>query len=120
MEIGERLRYIIKLHQLTASSFAEKIGVQPSSISHILSGRNKPSIDFIQKVLEHFPKVDAAWLISGKQKTEANSLLSTNSNDSKQSEKHKITANKSSDKVLLKVLLLYSDGTTEEYIHKAN
>lgn len=65
MELAERFRYIMKLNQLSASAFADEIGVQRSSISHILSGRNKPSLEFIQKVLKRFPKVDAAWLISG-------------------------------------------------------
>ena len=70
MELAERFRYIMKLNQLSASAFADEIGVQRSSISHILSGRNKPSLEFIQKVLQKFPKVDANWLINGTTKTE--------------------------------------------------
>ena len=50
----------------SASSFAEKIGVQRSSISHILSGRNKPSLDFVLKVLSSFPEVELYWLLNGK------------------------------------------------------
>ncbi|MCH7524064.1 MAG: helix-turn-helix transcriptional regulator, partial [Bacteroidetes bacterium] len=50
----------------SASSFAEKIGVQRSSISHILSGRNKPSLDFILKVLSSYPEVELYWLLNGK------------------------------------------------------
>ncbi|GAA3606872.1 helix-turn-helix transcriptional regulator [Flavivirga amylovorans] len=50
----------------SASSFAEKIGVQRSSISHILSGRNKPSLDFILKILSSYPEVDLYWLFNGK------------------------------------------------------
>lgn len=65
MDISERFRYIMKLNQLSASAFAEEIGVQRSSISHVLSGRNRPSLEFIQKVLNRFPKVDANWLING-------------------------------------------------------
>jgi len=65
MDLVERFRYLMKLNQLTASAFADEIGVQRSSVSHILSGRNKPSLEFIQKVIQRFPKVDAAWLISG-------------------------------------------------------
>jgi transcriptional regulator with XRE-family HTH domain len=57
----------MKVYNETPSSFADKIGVQRSSISHILSGRNKPSLDFIQKIMEHYPKIDAQWLINGKQ-----------------------------------------------------
>ena len=55
----------MRLNNLSASAFADEIGVQRSSISHILSGRNKPSLEFIQKVLKRYPKVDAGWLING-------------------------------------------------------
>ncbi|HLW29236.1 MAG TPA: helix-turn-helix transcriptional regulator [Brumimicrobium sp.] len=66
MSISERLQMVIKMNGMTNASFADKIGVQRSSISHVLAGRNKPSIDFIQKILNAFPKVDADWLIIGK------------------------------------------------------
>ena len=52
-------------HELSASLFADKIGVQRSSISHILSGRNKPSLDFILKITTEFEDVDLQWLING-------------------------------------------------------
>jgi transcriptional regulator with XRE-family HTH domain len=65
MSIGERLQMVIKMNGMTNASFADKIGVQRSSISHVLAGRNKPSIDFIQKILSTFAKVDAGWLITG-------------------------------------------------------
>ena len=55
----------MKLNQKTASAFADEIGVQRSSVSHILSGRNKPSLEFIQKLIKCYPKVDAIWLIDG-------------------------------------------------------
>ncbi|GAA3641379.1 helix-turn-helix domain-containing protein [Flavivirga jejuensis] len=61
-----RLQKVMDHYGESASSFAEKIGVQRSSISHILSGRNKPSLDFILKILYAFPKVDLYWLLNGK------------------------------------------------------
>ena len=48
-----------------SSVFADKIGVNRATISHILSGRNKPSIDFLEKLLHVFPKLNANWLITG-------------------------------------------------------
>lgn len=51
---------------LTPARFADEIGVQRSSISHILSGRNKPSYDFISKILSRFSGINAEWLITGK------------------------------------------------------
>jgi len=65
-EFNSRLEIILKHYGLSASVFAEKISVQRSSISHILSGRNKPSLDFIDKVLQVFPEIDLVWLLSGK------------------------------------------------------
>ena len=62
----KRLEKVIDFYGETASSFAEKIGVQRSSISHILSGRNKPSLDFVLKVLSSFPEVELYWLLNGK------------------------------------------------------
>lgn len=62
----ERLEKFIRTEGLTPSRFAEIMGVQPSSISHILSGRNKPSFDFIEKMLLRFPKVNPDWLLVGK------------------------------------------------------
>ncbi|TXD82924.1 helix-turn-helix transcriptional regulator [Subsaximicrobium wynnwilliamsii] len=61
-----RLQKVIDHYGESASSFAEKIGVQRSSISHILSGRNKPSLDFVLKVLASFPDVELYWLLNGK------------------------------------------------------
>ncbi|TYB76217.1 helix-turn-helix domain-containing protein [Bizionia myxarmorum] len=65
-EFSKRLEKVIKFHDETASSFAEKVGVQRSSISHILSGRNKPSLDFVMKVLDTYPTVELYWLLNGK------------------------------------------------------
>jgi len=62
----KRLETIFEYYGLTASSFADKINVQRSSISHLLSGRNKPSLDFILKVIESFPEVELLWLLNGK------------------------------------------------------
>lgn len=62
----KRLQKVIDFYGESASSFAEKVGVQRSTISHILSGRNKPSLDFVMKVLSHFPEVELYWLMNGK------------------------------------------------------
>lgn len=64
----KRLEIILDYYGINASSFADKIGVQRSSMSHLLSGRNKPSLDFVMKILEVFPDVDIYWLLNGKGK----------------------------------------------------
>lgn len=62
----KRLELLLEYYNLSASAFADKIDVQRSSISHLLSGRNKPSLDFILKVIEVFPDVDLYWILNGK------------------------------------------------------
>ena len=63
----ERLEFLMENNQLNATAFAEKIGVQRSSVSHILSKRNKPSLEFMLKIHEHFEEVNLEWLILGNQ-----------------------------------------------------
>ena len=62
----ERILEFLRLENKTSSQFAEEIGVQPSSISHILSGRNKPSLDFVIKMLEAYSDLSTDWLIFGR------------------------------------------------------
>jgi DNA-binding XRE family transcriptional regulator len=64
-EFIKRLEIILDYFGLNASSFADKIGVQRSSMSHLLSGRNKPSLDFILKIIDIFPDVDLYWILNG-------------------------------------------------------
>lgn len=61
-----KLQKILDYYGLTASAFADKIGVQRSSLSHLLSGRNKPSLEFVLKITEVFKEVDLYWLLQGK------------------------------------------------------
>ena len=61
----KRLEFIMDHFGLSASSFADKVSVQRSSISHLLSGRNKPSLDFVMKVLDIFPELNLYWLLDG-------------------------------------------------------
>lgn len=74
----ERIIQFIESEQLSAAEFADRIGVQRSSVSHVLNGRNNPGFSFIQKILEHFQHLDARWLLTGegsmiKQKIQQNS-----------------------------------------------
>jgi transcriptional regulator with XRE-family HTH domain len=62
----KRLEELLEYYSLSASGFADKINVQRSSLSHLLSGRNKPSLDFILKITDEFPEVDLYWILNGK------------------------------------------------------
>lgn len=65
LEFIKRLERIMAHHQLTAAAFSDAIGVQRSSISHLLSGRNKPSLEFVLKVIKTYPEVNLYWLLNG-------------------------------------------------------
>lgn len=62
----DRLLKFMEAEHLQASRLAEILGVQPATISHILNGRNRPSFEFIEKLLQRFPKMNPDWLILGK------------------------------------------------------
>ncbi len=62
----KRLEKILDYYNLTATAFAEEIAFNRSTISHLLSGRNKPSLEFVMKLLQKFPEVEMNWLLVGK------------------------------------------------------
>ena len=64
--IKDRLSHILRAKNLTATQFAELMQIQPSNVSHLLSGRNKPSLDFLIKLKEVFPEYNYEWIILGK------------------------------------------------------
>lgn len=62
----ERLLEFLRAENKSSAQLAEEIGVQPSGISHILSGRNNPSLDFVLKMLEKYQFLSSDWLLFGK------------------------------------------------------
>lgn len=121
MEINARIRMIIESHRLTAGAFADKIGVQRSNVSHVLSGRNKPSFEFLEKVLLAFPKVSALWLVTGRQEREKDNIATVFSDENPVQYNVKPAVEPKSESVngtrkLVKTILLYDDATCEEYV----
>lgn len=68
MEIKDRIIEFLRAENISSASFAQEIGVQASGISHIISGRNKPSLDFIVKMLNRYPSLSTEWILFGKGK----------------------------------------------------
>lgn len=66
LEMKDRIAHIIRAKNLTAAEFAMQLGIQPSNISHLLAGRNNPSLDFVKKLKETFPEYNLEWIIFGK------------------------------------------------------
>ncbi|MBQ4819137.1 helix-turn-helix transcriptional regulator [Aquimarina sp. MMG016] len=65
-DFGKRIQKIMDFYNVSASSFADYMGVGRSSISHILSGRNRPSLDFVMKIVDAYTDVELDWLLYGK------------------------------------------------------
>ncbi len=61
--LNNTIKSFIVAKNLSPSKFADEIGVQRSSISHILSGRNKPSLDIVQKIIRRYPEIGTDWLL---------------------------------------------------------
>ena len=96
----ERLKNWMDSMALKPSLLAKNLDVNRATISHILSGRNKPSIDFLQKLLNTYPNLNANWLISG--------LGSMYQNK----EKNQIIRKQS--KIVNKVVIFYDDNSFDE------
>ena len=119
-DFTERLQKVIDFYSESASSFAEKIGVQRSSISHILSGRNKPSLDFVMKVLHAYPEVELYWLMNGKgnfpnrPKISESPNLNTPETNIKPQPPN-LNAIPDSNSEIDKIVIFYKNGTFKSY-----
>ncbi|WP_081211668.1 helix-turn-helix domain-containing protein [Salegentibacter sediminis] len=130
-KFAARLEKIIDYYDLSAAAFADQIEVGRSSISHILSGRNKPSLDFVMKVISHFPEVELYWLLNGKGKFPKERAVSTpqpefqskpippipeKENPSSGIPQHKIPMDSTQkEKQIKKIVIFYTDGTFEAF-----
>lgn len=119
-DFAKRLEKVIDFYSETASSFAEKIGVQRSSISHILSGRNKPSLDFVLKILSVYPEVELHWILNGKGEFPSvpKSEIIQPTPISQISETvlpKEISSKKSTNKTIERIVIFYSDGTFKSF-----
>jgi len=140
----ERIEKFLRLEGISSAKFADELGIQRSSVSHILSGRNNPSLDLIQKFLNRYDKINTDWLILGKgemyrsDKNISNlSLFDTMQPESlkieqiieKNSEskapiidpntniKQQINAfEEKTDKRIIKIVTFYTDKTFDEYL----
>lgn len=137
MDIKSRILEIMEKSGLTPSEFADKIEVQRSAISHITSGRNNPSLDFVIKIKTAFPEVDTEWLIFGgekkenqkeenlsllrEQKPETPTLFDTEELESEEESeygkrKEKFKSNENPNRIIL----FFPDGTFQSFLPKDN
>ena len=116
MLIQELLQLILKMHNLTPSAFADKLGVQRSNVSHVISGRNKPSLDFLEKIILNFPRVNAHWLLTGQMSTNPEVKQETKKVE-EDVVKRKVIS-ESNNESIVKIVEFYQDGTFKEYLPK--
>lgn len=130
-----RINRLISTENLTPTKFADIIGVQRSAISHILSGRNKPSFDLIQKILTKFPRVSSEWLLMGRgemyktmvqqrlfdvdnKPVEINSEIkqtAVNQSNNITSALPKEPENRINDSTIERIIIFYKDKSFKEY-----
>lgn len=126
MGIEKRLQLIMASNHLTASSFADRIGVQRSNVSHVLNGRNKPGYDFLLKVVHAFPKVNTHWLLTGEDasvNSAADPISAEQINPEKLVESNKTARNPAdkkdhtdSSKKIIKTIVFYDDFSFDAFV----
>ena len=133
-EFAKRLEKVFDHYDLTATSFSEKVNVGKATISHLLSGRNKPSLDFVLKTVKAFPEVELYWLLNGKGSFPTENLpqkdkeieidkyhdkqedqLSLHDQLTDEPAKKESTVSKYPNKKLVRVILCYEDGSFENF-----
>jgi len=114
----KRLERLFQYYGLSAAAFADKIQVQRSTISHLLSGRNKPSLEFVLKVIKTFPEVNLYWLLNGKGSFPADVSEKSSSPpipNENIGQKKAIPMNGKGQKSIEKIIVFYSDGSFKSY-----
>lgn len=109
--IVSRIEALIEHHGLTAAQLAERLGVQRSSISHLLSGRNKPSLDFILKLSSAYPDLNLYWLLSGTPPMHRTTAQATTA--ARAAEKG---VSASAEPVIEQIIIFYADGSCKRYL----
>ncbi len=132
-DFSKRLQKVMEYYDISAAAFADAIDVGRSSISHIISGRNKPSLDFVLKIVQTYPEVELYWLLNGKGNFPADSVkekprVASSSASSQPGTSHpgrfaptnKPEASPSpeiarAEKEIKKIVIFYNDGTFEAF-----
>ena len=115
----KRLEKLMHYYSLSAAAFADKIKVQRSSISHLLSGRNNPSLEFVLNVIKTFPEVNLYWLLNGKGTfpsvaTEKTKTTPPTPRDTA-IQNQDLPKDNSKDKTIEKIIIFYNDGSFKSY-----
>ena len=111
----KRLEKLMHYYSLSAAAFADKIKVQRSSISHLLSGRNNPSLEFVLKVIKTFPEVNLYWLLNGKGTFPSVATEKTKTTPPTPRDTAIQNQDLPKDKTIEKIIIFYNDGSFKSY-----
>lgn len=115
----KRLEKILRYYDISASGFADQIGVQRSSISHLLSARNKPSLEFVMKVVKNYPDVNLYWLLNGKgsfpNSTTPKEIIDSHPPSLPNPQPTIQPKFNTAEKKIEKIIIFYSDGSFKSY-----
>lgn len=124
MDLTDKIKQILIDKNITPSLFADEIGIQRSSMSHILAGRNKPSLDMVQKIVKRFPELGLNWILDDEPLPVPQNEPVLESRKRAVPEQAPVQAAVVKQKVevrperkIEKVLIFYSDGTFQEFNH---
>ncbi|MCR9182762.1 MAG: helix-turn-helix domain-containing protein [Flavobacteriaceae bacterium] len=128
-DFAKRLQEIMDFYGLSSSALADEIDFNRSSISHLLSGRNKPSLEFVMKILEKFPEVKLYWLLNGKgsfpdsepenefpKKVESiPTLVAENKISKNESKEFSNLKDLNNQEFIERIIIFYKNGSFKEY-----
>ncbi len=111
----ERLKFLINRKKISNAEFANRLEIQKSTVSHLLSGRNKPGFDFLNKLIKVFPDINLRWLITGEGEpfTDISPTLPENSPKAKETNLHdvQVIAGNGAKDDLKEIIVVYNDKT---------
>jgi transcriptional regulator with XRE-family HTH domain len=133
IEFAKRIEKILSFYGISATAFAVAIDFNRSTISHILSGRNKPSLEFVLKIVETYPEVELYWLLNGKGSfppaqdsriTISEEKIEEVKNETKPFTQQKVNtenslpliSTKTSTSKIDRIVIFYADGSFKEYL----
>ena len=111
--MNRRLLQFLQAENLTQTQFADTLSVARGSVSHILSGRNKPGYDFLESLLLHYPSLNLEWLLTGKGKMYHDSAAGQDSNPVEWDLFS--TQNVVEQRKIDRILVFFDDNTYQEF-----
>ncbi len=118
--MNRRLQQFLEVEKLSPARLADSLGIQRSGISHLLSGRNKPSYEFINNFLTRYPQIDATWLITGKGKMYKEDFTPYSAEEidfspKNESESPTFSLETGDTRLAKRITVYYSDGSFQDF-----